>query len=120
MKHLAIAAVILWAAFHFGGMFLSSDDRATDAALGRPIETPQRTIENPYRNGYFYLFGLTAAAKSFAWQAMHSLETLTRCASPVPTWHRVHSRNACTPRSGKLVLAWRRTASVRSSIQRVG
>ena len=62
MKHLAIAAVILWAAFHFGGMIFSSDDRATDAALGRLIDAPQRTIENPYRNGYFYLFGLTAAA----------------------------------------------------------
>ena len=62
MKHLAIAAVILWAAFHFGGMFFSSDDRATEAALGRLSEAPQRTIENPYRNGYFYLFGLTAAA----------------------------------------------------------
>ena len=26
------------------------------------IEPPQRSIENPYRNGYFYLFGLTAAS----------------------------------------------------------
>ena len=62
MKHLAIAAVILWAAFHFGGAFFSSDDRATEDAFGRLIEAPQRSIENPYYNGYFYLFGLTAAA----------------------------------------------------------
>ncbi|HET9605874.1 MAG TPA: hypothetical protein VFO87_02410 [Nitrospira sp.] len=62
MKHLAIAAVILWAAFHFGGMFFSSADRATEAAFSNLIEPPQRSIENPYRNGYFYLFGLTAAS----------------------------------------------------------
>ena len=62
MKHLAIAAVILWAAFHFGGVFFSSDERATEGAFGRLIEAPQRSIENPYYNGYFYLFGLTAAA----------------------------------------------------------
>ena len=61
MKHLAIAAVILWAAFHFGGMFFSSEDRATETAFSKLIEAPQRSIENPYRNGYFYLFGLTAA-----------------------------------------------------------
>src|SRR6476619_7001418 len=62
MKHLIIAAVILWAAFHFGGMFFSSEDRATETAFSKLIEAPQRSIENPYRNGYFYLFGLTAAA----------------------------------------------------------
>ena len=62
MKHLAIAAVLLWAAFHFGGMFFSSADRATEAAFTNLIEPPQRSIENPYRNGYFYLFGLTAAS----------------------------------------------------------
>src|SRR6476659_1556404 len=62
MKHLAIAAVILWAAFHFGGMFFSSEDRATETAFSKLIEAPQRSIENPYRNGYFYLFGLTAAS----------------------------------------------------------
>jgi hypothetical protein len=62
MKHLAIAAVILWAAFYFGGMWFSSEDPATAAAFGRLIEAPQRSIENPYHNGYFYLFGLTAAS----------------------------------------------------------
>jgi hypothetical protein len=62
MKHLAIAAVILWAAFYFGGMFFLSADRATEAAFVRLIEAPLRSIENPYHNGYFYLFGLTAAA----------------------------------------------------------
>jgi hypothetical protein len=61
MRHLAIAAVILWAAFHFGGMLFSSDDRRTEAAFGRLLEAPQRSVENPYHNGYFYLFGLTAA-----------------------------------------------------------
>lgn len=62
MKHLAIAAILLWAAFYFGGMFFLSPDRATEAAYLRLVETPLRSIENPYRNGYFYLFGLTAAA----------------------------------------------------------
>ena len=62
MKHLAIAAILLWAAFQFGGMFFSSTDRATEAAFSSLVEPPQRSIENPYRNGYFYLFGLTAAS----------------------------------------------------------
>ena len=62
MKHLAIAAVILWAAFHFGGMLLFSEDRATQEAYARLVEAPLRAVENPYNNGYFYLFGLTAAA----------------------------------------------------------
>jgi hypothetical protein len=61
MKHLVIAAVILWVAFQFGGMFFSSDERATEAAFSRLMEAPPRSIENPYHNGYFYLFGLTAA-----------------------------------------------------------
>jgi hypothetical protein len=62
MKHLAIAAVILWAAFHFGSMLFLSEDRATEEAFARLIEAPLRSVENPYYNGYFYLFGLTAAA----------------------------------------------------------
>jgi len=62
MKHLAIAAVILWAAFYFGGMFFSSADRAAESSFSKLIEAPQRSVENPYRNGYFYLFGLTAAS----------------------------------------------------------
>ena len=62
MKHLVIAIVILWVLVHFGGIFFSSEDRASEAAFGRLIEAPQRSIENPYHNGYFYLFGLTAAA----------------------------------------------------------
>jgi len=62
MKHLAIAAVILWAAFYFGGMFFSSTDRAAESSFSKLIEAPQRSVENPYRNGYFYLFGLTAAS----------------------------------------------------------
>jgi len=61
MKHLAIAAVILWAAIHFGGLYFSSDNRTTEAAFGHLIEPPQRSVDNPYYNGYFYLFGLTAA-----------------------------------------------------------
>ena len=61
MKHLAIAAVILWAAFYVGAMLFPTQDRGTEAAFGRLIEPPQRSIENPYANGYFYLFGLTAA-----------------------------------------------------------
>ena len=62
MKALAIAAVILWAVFHFGGQLFSSQDPATEAAFGRLIEAPERFVANPYHNGYFYLFGLTAAA----------------------------------------------------------
>src|SRR5690242_13928547 len=62
MKHLAIALIILWAVIHFGGPLFSSDDRATEAAFGRLTEAPPRSIYNPYYNGYFYLFGLTAAA----------------------------------------------------------
>jgi hypothetical protein len=62
MKHLAIAAVILWAAVHFGGLYFSADNRTMEAAFGRLIEPPQRSVDNPYHNGYFYLFGLTAAA----------------------------------------------------------
>ncbi len=64
MKHLAIALVVLWAAIYVGGMLFSSQDRATEAAFVRLIEAPTRSIENPYRNGYFYLFGLTAAASA--------------------------------------------------------
>ena len=62
MKHLAIAVIILWAAFHFGGGLFFSDDRETASAFSRLVEAPRRSIENPYGNGYFYLFGLTAAA----------------------------------------------------------
>jgi hypothetical protein len=62
MKHLVIVILFLWAAFHFGGSFLSTDDRETAAAFGRLVEAPQRLLGNPYSNGYFYLFGLTAAA----------------------------------------------------------
>jgi hypothetical protein len=61
MKHLALAAVILWAVFHFGGQLFSSEHGATEAAFGRLIQAPERSIANPYHNGYFYLFGLTAA-----------------------------------------------------------
>ena len=61
MKHLAIAAVVLWAAFYFGGMLFLSEDRATEQAFSRLLEAPLRSVENPYYNGYFYLFGLTAA-----------------------------------------------------------
>ncbi len=62
MKHLVIAIVMLWAALHFGGMFFSSRDHAADAGFGRLLDAPQRSIQDPYRNGYFYLFGLTAAS----------------------------------------------------------
>ncbi|HET9845611.1 MAG TPA: hypothetical protein VFQ02_07650 [Nitrospira sp.] len=62
MKHLVIAIIILWAAFHFGGMFFSARDRSPDIAFGRLLDAPQRSIQNPYRNGYFYLIGLMAAS----------------------------------------------------------
>ncbi|HKT35074.1 MAG TPA: hypothetical protein VJR03_09600 [Nitrospira sp.] len=62
MKNLAIAVVILWAIFHFGGLLFSSEDHASEVAFARLMEAPQRSVENPYHNGYFYLFGFTAAA----------------------------------------------------------
>jgi hypothetical protein len=62
MKHLVIAIIILWAAFHFGGMFFSAKDRSPDVAFGRLLDAPQRSIQNPYHNGYFYLIGLMAAS----------------------------------------------------------
>ena len=62
MKHLIIAAVALWALVQFAGMFWSSKDHFSDGTLATFLEAPQRSIDNPYHNGYFYLFGLTAAA----------------------------------------------------------
>jgi hypothetical protein len=62
MKHLIIAAVVLWILFHFAGIFWSSKDYLPDGTLAKFLEAPRRSIVNPYHNGYFYLFGLTAAA----------------------------------------------------------
>lgn len=61
MKHLIIATVALWAIFHLGEMLWSSKTRGPDGALATFVEAPRHSIDNPYRNGYFYLFGLTAA-----------------------------------------------------------
>ena len=62
MKHLIIAAIVIWVLFQFGGMFWSSKDHVADGTFARFLEAPQRSIANPYHNGYFYLFGLTTAA----------------------------------------------------------
>jgi hypothetical protein len=62
MKHVIIAAVALWALFQLTGMFWSSKDTLPGGGFARLTEAPQRSINNPYHNGYFYLFGLTAAA----------------------------------------------------------
>ena len=62
MKHLIIAAATVWAVVHFGSMLFLSKDHAPDDAFGDLLQAPQRVIHNPYKNGYFYLFGLTAAA----------------------------------------------------------
>lgn len=62
MKHLIIAAVVVWVVLQLGGMFWSSQDHALQGAFAKFLQAPQRSVENPYHNGYFYLFGLTAAA----------------------------------------------------------
>src|SRR5688500_3476241 len=62
MKHVVIAIVVLWAAVQLGGMLMSSSHRAADAAYDRLLDPPLRSIQSPYRNGYFYLFGLTAGS----------------------------------------------------------
>jgi hypothetical protein len=62
MKHVVLAVVVLWAAVHFGGMLISSHNRLADAPFDRLLDAPLRSIQNPYRNGYFYFFGLTAGS----------------------------------------------------------
>jgi hypothetical protein len=62
MKHLIIAAAVFWALFQIAGMFWSSKDSPPGGGFARLSEAPQRSINNPYHNGYFYLFGLAAAA----------------------------------------------------------
>jgi len=62
MKHLIIAAVVVWILLQIGGMLWSAKDHGADGAFARFLDAPQRSIENPYHNGYFYLFGLTGAA----------------------------------------------------------
>jgi hypothetical protein len=62
MKHLAIAAIGFWILFQLGRMLWSSNDHGFDEAFANFLDAPRRSIENPYHNGYFYLFGLTAAA----------------------------------------------------------
>jgi hypothetical protein len=62
MKQVAIAIIALWVAVQFGGMLMSSSHRAADAAYDRLLDAPLRSIQNPYHNGYFYLFGLTAGS----------------------------------------------------------
>ena len=62
MKHLAVAAIALWFLFQLGRMFWSSNDHGLNEAFSKFLDLPQRSIANPYYNGYFYLFGLTAAA----------------------------------------------------------
>ena len=53
MKHLVIAIIILWAAFHFGRCF-SAKDRSPDVALAATLVRLQRSISEPSCNGYFY------------------------------------------------------------------
>lgn len=61
MKHLLIAAAALLILFQLGGLlWLSNNDIKTDS-FARLLEPPPRSIQNPYRNGYFYLFGLTTS-----------------------------------------------------------
>ncbi len=62
MKHLIITAAVLWALFQITGMFWSPKGALPSGGFARLSEAPQLSINNPYHNGYFYLFGLTAAA----------------------------------------------------------
>jgi hypothetical protein len=62
MKPVIIAAIATCALFLVFGMILPSGDYRPDGKIGKLLEQPHRFIENPYRNGYFYLFGLTAPA----------------------------------------------------------
>jgi len=62
MKHLTIVAIVLWFLFQLGRMFWSSNDQGLDEAFSKFLDVPQRSVANPYHNGYFYLLGLTAAA----------------------------------------------------------
>jgi len=61
MKHLIMAAVALWALFQLAGLFWSFKDRFPEGSFAELLEPPQQSIENPYQNGYYYLFGLTTA-----------------------------------------------------------
>jgi hypothetical protein len=62
MKHLLITGIVIWVLFQVGSMFLPSKDQETEGPIAKLVESPPRWIANPYRNGYFYLFGLTTAA----------------------------------------------------------
>src|SRR5690242_338062 len=62
MKHLTITAIVLWFLFQLGRMLWSSNDHGLDEAFSKFLDAPQRSVGNPYHNGYFYLLGLTAAA----------------------------------------------------------
>jgi len=62
MKHIIISAIAIWVVVQFGTMFWSSKDRAADGTFASFLESPPRSLANPYHNGYFYLFGLTTAA----------------------------------------------------------
>jgi len=61
MKHLIIAAVILLVLVEAVGMLWSPKGTAPDGTFAKLSEPPRRFIDNPYHNGYFYLFGLTAS-----------------------------------------------------------
>ncbi len=62
MKHLIMAAAALWVIFQIAGMVSSSRDSDLSGPVARLLDPPQRFVMSPYHNGYFYLFGLTAAA----------------------------------------------------------
>lgn len=62
MNPVIIAVVSIWGLFLAFGMILPSRDQLPEGKIGKLLEQPHRSIENPYRNGYFYLLGLTAPA----------------------------------------------------------
>ncbi|WP_455246000.1 hypothetical protein [Petrachloros mirabilis] len=61
MKHLLIAAAILFILFQLGGLLWLSNNHGNTETFARLLDPPPRSIQNPYQNGYFYLFGLTTA-----------------------------------------------------------
>ena len=61
MKHLVIAAIALWALFQVSALLWTPRDPFPKETFSRFIEAPPRVVADPYRNSYFYFFGLTAA-----------------------------------------------------------
>ena len=62
MKHLIIAISHSLGGLALRWHVLFCQRPRPDVAFGRLLHAPQRSIQNPYHNGYFYLIGLMAAS----------------------------------------------------------